>query len=251
MPDMKQNVRLKVRRQDNPRSLPYWDEFEVPYVERMNIVTCLMSILRNPVNVRGEKVAPVVWECNCLEEVCGACTMVINGRVQQSCSALVDQFEQPITLEPMTKFPVIRDLAVDRGAMFEMLKKVHAWIEIDGSHNMGPGPKQDPNKSLKAYEFSRCMTCGCCCEACPQFNSHSPFIGAFAFGQVRLFNSHPTGRFNSSERLDSIMEMGGLADCGNVQNCFRACPKEIPLTDAIADLGWATTKRMVTKFLKE
>ena len=102
MPDMKQNVRLKVRRQDNPRSLPYWDEFEVPYVERMNIVTCLMSILRNPVNVRGEKVAPVVWECNCLEEVCGACTMVINGTVRQA--DIVRAFDiRPLALKRWVK----------------------------------------------------------------------------------------------------------------------------------------------------
>lgn len=49
---------------------------------------------------------------NCLEEVCGACSMVINGRARQSCSAIVDQLEQPIRLEPMSTFPVIRDLQV-------------------------------------------------------------------------------------------------------------------------------------------
>ena len=49
---------------------------------------------------------------NCLEEVCGACSMVINGRARQSCSAIVDQLEQPIRLEPMNTFPVIRDLQV-------------------------------------------------------------------------------------------------------------------------------------------
>ncbi len=242
-----QQVRLKIRRQDSPRSPSYWDEFEIPYKPRMNVISCLMDISRDPVNARGEKVAPVVWECNCLEEVCGACTMVINGQVRQACSALIDQLDQPVTLEPMTKFPIVRDLMVDRSKMFDTLKKVHAWVEIDGSHNMGAGPRQDPNESLKAYQYSRCMTCGCCCEACPQFNPHSPFMGAFAFGQVNLFNSHPTGKFNSNERLDVIMGMGGLTDCGNAQNCFRACPKSIPLTDAIAELGMDATKRAVKK----
>ena len=45
---------------------------------------------------------------NCLEEVCGACSMVINGRARQACSAIVDQLEQPIRLEPMSTFPVIQ-----------------------------------------------------------------------------------------------------------------------------------------------
>src|ERR687886_437600 len=84
---------------------------------------------------------PPAWEMNCLEQVCGICTMVINGRVRQSCSALVDQLEQPITLEPMTKFPNIRDLVVDRSRMFEDLKRIHGWIEIDGTYDLGAGPK--------------------------------------------------------------------------------------------------------------
>ena len=67
--------------------------------------------------------SPVTWDCNCLEEVCGSCTMLINGRVQQACTALVDNLEKPIVLEPMSKFPVIRDLQVDRERMFDNLKK--------------------------------------------------------------------------------------------------------------------------------
>ena len=57
----------------------------------MNVISALMEIRRNPVNAEGEKTTPVTWDMNCLEEVCGACSMVINGRPRQSCSALVDQ----------------------------------------------------------------------------------------------------------------------------------------------------------------
>ena len=73
---------------------------------------------------------------NCLEEVCGACSMVINGRARQSCSAIVDQLEQPIRLEPMSTFPVIRDLQVDRTRMFDNLKRMKAWIPIDGTYDL-------------------------------------------------------------------------------------------------------------------
>jgi len=248
---MQQMIRLKIRRQDGPNKTSYWENFEIPYKPEMNVVKCLMAIQQNPVNDRGEKTTPVIWECSCLEEVCGSCTMIINGKVRQSCSALIDQLAQPIILEPMSKFPVVRDLRVDRSKMFDTLKKIRGWINIDGYFNLGEGPRFNEKDRQKAYEFSRCMTCGCCCEACPQFNSRSPFIGAFAFGQVHLFNTHPTGKMNAHERLDAIMRMGGLAECGNAQNCFRACPKNIPLTDAIAELGWDTTKRAITKFLKE
>ncbi|WP_245294505.1 2Fe-2S iron-sulfur cluster-binding protein, partial [Rhizobium aegyptiacum] len=107
-------VKLIIKRQDNNESKPYEETFEIPYKENLNVIACLMEIRRNPVNAKGEKTTPVTWDMNCLEEVCGACSMVINGRARQSCSAIVDQLEQPIRLEPMSTFPVIRYLQVDR-----------------------------------------------------------------------------------------------------------------------------------------
>src|ERR1043165_5843009 len=123
------SVVIRIRRRDNPDSPQYWQEFELPYRPNLNIISCLMEIQKNPVTRDGKRVTPPVWNMNCLEQVCGICTMVINGRVRQSCSALVDQLDQPITLEPMTKFPNVRDLIVDRSPMFNHLKRVHAWIE--------------------------------------------------------------------------------------------------------------------------
>lgn len=246
MPD---TIYLKINRQDSPDSEPYWEEFEIGYQHSMNVISCLLEIERNPVNAKGKKTTPVVWECSCLEEVCGACSMVINGQVRQACSALVDQLSQPIVLEPMTKFPKVRDLKVDRTRMFEALKKVKAWIPIDGTHNLGPGPRMSPKDQEIGYELSRCMTCGCCLEACPQVNNRSPFIGASAISQVRLFNMHPTGKMYADERLDALMDKGGLADCGNAQMCVLACPKEIPLTTSIAEMEWEATKRMFRKLL--
>lgn len=97
-------VKLIIKRQDNSESKPYEESFEIPYKENLNVIACLMEIRRNPVNSKGEKTTPVTWDMNCLEEVCGACSMVINGRARQSCSAIVDQLEQPIRLEPMSTF---------------------------------------------------------------------------------------------------------------------------------------------------
>lgn len=246
---MASTIRLKIRRRDDPKSEPYWEDFELPYRPSLNVISCLMEIQKRPVNAKGEKTTPVAWDCSCLEEVCGACSMVINGHVRQACSTLVDRIAQPMTLEPMSKFPCIRDLRVDRQKMFESLKRVKAWIPIDGTHDLGPGPRVGPADQQVAYELSRCMTCGCCLEACPQVNDRSDFIGAAPLSQVRLFNSHPTGRRNADERLDAIMGKGGLEDCGNAQMCVEACPKKIPLTTSIAALEWEATKRMLKKWL--
>jgi succinate dehydrogenase / fumarate reductase iron-sulfur subunit len=260
MPDTKTD-RLKIRRQDGPDKAKTrrWEEFEVEWRPQMNIISALMEIQKNPVTSDGRTVAPVAWEAVCLEEVCGSCSMVINGRVRQACSAFVDQLapggssggppEGKITLEPMSKFPLVRDLVVDRSRMFEDLKKVHAWIALDGWHELGPGPRQSQEQQEEAYPLSRCMTCGCCLEACPQINDSSKFIGPAAINQVRLFNLHPSGRMHSAERLESLMGEGGIAECGKAQNCVEVCPKEIPLVDSIAHVARQTTKHMLFGWL--
>lgn len=250
-PCMAKQVHLKVRRQKAPGSQPYWEEFFVEYRPNMNIVSLLMAVQRNPVNSKGETVEPVIWECNCLEEVCGACTMLINGRVRQACSTLVDRLPAPVVLQPLTKFPVLRDLQIDRSIMFENLKKVKAWIEIDGTYDLGPGPRLAEKTRQWAYELSKCMTCGCCMEACPNVNSKSKFIGPAPISQVRLFNAHPLGEMNKEERLEALMQEGGIAGCGNSQNCVKVCPKAIPLTVSIAELNKETVIYGIKKWLRK
>ncbi len=209
-----------------------------------------MEIRKHPVTSGGERVAAPVWESNCMEEVCGACSMIINGTPRQACSALVDQLAQPIVLEPLSKFPLIRDLLVDRSRIFLGLKKVKAWIEIDGAWDVHVGaPRISPQQWAETYLFSRCMSCGCCMEACPQFGPKQDFLGPAVLGQVMLKNVHPTGRYDKSERLHAIMGVGGLSDCGNAQNCVRVCPKEIPLTTAIGHLGRQVTAQWVKDVL--
>lgn len=247
--DMSENtIRLSIKRQSDVNSPSFIEEFFIPYRSNMNVISALMEIRKNPVNAKGEKTTAVVWESVCLEEVCGACSMVINGKPRQACSTLIDQLEQPIRLEPLSTFPVVRDLMVDRQRMFDSLKKVKAWIPIDGTYDLGPGPRMPEATRQWAYELSKCMTCGCCLEACPNVNDKSSFIGPAPLSQVRLFNVHPTGAMNKEERLAAIMGEGGITACGNSQNCVQVCPKGIPLTTSIADLNRQTTIQSFKSF---
>lgn len=228
----------------------YWEEFELELEPFANVISALMKILENPLNRQGERVAPVVWEQGCLEEVCGSCSMLINGKPRQACTALIEPIikatgNRTITLAPFSKFPLVRDLVIDRSIMFENLKKVHGWIDNDGAYDRGPGPKISQATQEVMYAISQCMTCGCCVEACPQSTSHSSFVGPQIFAQVRLFNAHPTGRMQKSVRLHALMEPGGIADCGNAQNCQRVCPRHVPLTDSIAAIGRDTTTQAI------
>jgi succinate dehydrogenase / fumarate reductase iron-sulfur subunit len=239
----------------------------------MNVISVLQKIAAQATTIDGKKVAPVAWDCGCLEEVCGSCTMVINGRVRQSCSALVDRLveENPdgIELRPMSKFPVVRDLVVDRRRLFRSLERVKAWVPVDDSFDHGAGPRISPEDQGEAYPLSECMSCGCCLEACPQFTRievarregetdeayaarrneafDKGFVGAHAISQAMLFNAHPTGKMIADERMAALTDQGGIQMCGNAQNCVAVCPKSIPLTRSIARAGRAATLWAIKK----
>jgi succinate dehydrogenase iron-sulfur subunit len=238
-------VLFKIKRQSTPNAKAYWEEFELPWHSGTNVISSLMEIAANPVTRDGKPTTPITYDSNCLEEVCGSCAMLINGRARMACSALVDKLEQPIRLEPFSKFPVVRDLAVDRSVLFENLKAVKAWIPIDGSYDLGPGPRVTMQEQEVAYPLSRCISCCCCMEVCPQFNEDTGFVGAAAISQVRLFNTHPTGVALKRERLAALMEDGGIQECGFAQNCVETCPKDIPLTRSIAEVGGEVMKQAV------
>src|SRR6516162_11248481 len=100
---MASNVIIKIKRQNTPNSESYWEEFELPYKPGRNVTSALMEIAANPVTRDGKKTTPITYDSNCLEEVCGSCAMLINGRARMACSALIDNLEHPIRLEPFSK----------------------------------------------------------------------------------------------------------------------------------------------------
>ncbi|MGH9684758.1 MAG: succinate dehydrogenase iron-sulfur subunit [Candidatus Acidiferrales bacterium] len=228
---------VRVKRQQRPDESVRWEEFELRYRPHMNVITCLRDIWEKPFTRNGAESTPVSYEANCLEEVCGACAMLINGMPRQACSALVDSLEKPIRLEPLTKFPLVRDLQVDRSKMFEDLQRTKCWIPIDGTYALGEGPRISPAVQEVGYPLARCITCGNCLEICPKVNQHTNFVGAAIVSQVRLFNMHPTGSMHAGERLDALMGPGGIQDCDNAQNCVKVCPKGIPLIESLAAIN--------------
>jgi len=245
MADHNNNVVIRIKRQDTPNSRSYWEEFELAWKPGMNVTSSLMDIAANPVTRDGKKTTPITYDSNCLEEVCGSCAMLINGRARMACSALVDKLERPIKLEPFSKFPVVRDLSVDRSVLFENLKAVKAWVPVDGTYDLGAGPRMPMEEQEHAYPLSRCISRCCSMEACPQFNESTGFVGAAAISQVRLFNTHPTGAALKRERLAALMGDGGIQECGYAQNCVEVCPKDIPLTRSISEVGRDVMKQAI------
>ena len=234
---MPSTIKVEIKRQSTPDAPSTTEKFEVLYRPGMNITSLLGEIALNPVDVSGKPTTPITYDSNCLEEICGSCAMLINGKARMACSALVDKLEQPIRLAPLSKFPVVRDLAVDRSVLFENLKKIKAWVPIDGSYDLGAGPKQAPQIQEQRYPLSNCISCTICMEVCPQFNDATGFVGAATIAQAKLFNMDPSGAVLKEERLRALAGDGGIQECGFAQNCVQACPKQLPLTEAISDMG--------------
>jgi succinate dehydrogenase / fumarate reductase iron-sulfur subunit len=272
-PESAQCFDVRILRQNHPESASYWQRFRLKREQGLNVTGVLQRIAAHPRTESNQAVAPIAYEANCLEEVCGSCTMLINGRVRQACSALVDRLLEDIPgqieLRPMSKFPVIRDLVVDRRRLFRALEKLESWIPVDGYYDLGPGPRQSQESQQQAYPLSQCMSCGCCLEACPQYarvdvQSHAgetddqfrsrqdniydrAFVGAHAMSQVVLVNSNPTGQMTAKNRVEALIAPGGIQNCGKAGNCQAVCPKEIPLMTSWARAGRAATIHVLRK----
>ncbi len=244
---------VKVTRQASPDAPARTESFAIPYRRNMNITSVLGEIALNPTTTDGKESTAIAYDANCLEEICGSCAMRINGKAMMACSALVDKLlgsDDTITLAPLSKFPVVRDLAVDRSVLFENLKRVKAWVPVDGTYDLGPAPRQFPQIQEQRYPLSNCISCTICMEVCPQFNDVTNFVGAATIAQAKLFNMDPAGAVLKEDRLRALSGDGGVQECSFAQNCVQACPKQLPLTEAISDIGRDVFVQQVKDFFR-
>jgi succinate dehydrogenase / fumarate reductase iron-sulfur subunit len=131
-------------------------------------------------------------------------------------------------LEPLSKFPLLRDLSVDRDAMRTALTRAHAHFSAPISAGADPGA---------LATLDRCTGCGACVEACPETSSRDEFVGPAALNDARFLNELAGESGRRRTRLAHVMGTGGVASCGKAQNCVEACPDQIPLFESILALN--------------
>ena len=125
----------------------------------------------------------------------------------------------------MKKFPVVRDLIVDRSVMRENLIAIHNWLEVEVRHSQ-------KNVDL-AYDAPRCIQCGCCLEVCPNFTAGESFFGAAAFVPAsRILSQLP-----KDKKYDLVKEYGKhiYSGCGKSLSCHNICPVRIDIEHKLSN----------------
>lgn len=218
---------MRIKRQNSFEAEAFYQTILRDCDAETNIATLLREINAEEIlDIDGIPVGEIAWECSCLQKKCGACAMRINGMPRLACDTKIgDLKSKTVTLEPLKKFPVVRDLIVDRSVLRENLIALHNWLESEAT-------KSRKTVDL-AYDASRCIQCGCCLEVCPNFTAGESFFGAAAFVPAsRILSQLPNGKKN-----DLVQEYGKhiYNGCGKSLSCHDICPVGIDVEHKLSN----------------
>lgn len=233
---------MRIKRQNSFEAEAFYQIILRDCDAETNIATLLREINAEEVlDIDGDPVGEIAWECSCLQKKCGACAMRINGVPRLACDTKIgDLKSKTVTLEPLKKFPVVRDLIVDRSVLRENLIALHNWLESEAT-------KSRKTVDL-AYDASRCIQCGCCLEVCPNFTAGESFFGAAAFVPAsRILSQLPNGKKN-----DLVQEYGKhiYNGCGKSLSCHDICPVGIDVEHKLSNSNAVAVWKRFLRFFK-
>jgi succinate dehydrogenase / fumarate reductase iron-sulfur subunit len=220
---------LKIKRFQKEKDTPSRvDTFQVEPRTGMNLLEALLRI-------QDQEDPTLSFRYSCRGAVCGSCAMKVNGELVLACRTQVRELlGNPVFIEPLPYFPVIRDLIVDMSAFFENYRKIEPFLH--GSRVMPHSEylmTEEERKSIDPY--IQCILCGICFGACPAFKRDSRFLGPAMLAKAYRFLADSRDR-RVREILDSVNKQTGVWGCNTVFQCVKVCPKEVPPTHAIIAL---------------
>ena len=215
---------IRILRRKNRDAEPYWQSFFYTPEERGETVASALTRLneREPLtDTKGDPVSCIRWECSCLQKKCGACAMVINGRPMLACDAFLEELGRTIELKPLSKFPPVCDLTVDRSVLFRNLSEMNTWLKSEAVLSEKVTPY--------AHEASRCLQCGCCLEVCPGFMPEGRFFGMSSMvPYARIISEMPAEKKRDlKEKYRKHIYDG----CGKSLACRNICPAGINIEE--------------------
>ena len=222
-------MKIRVLRQKNRDTEPYWETFDYDGDRGISVAGLLdfLNYHDDIINDKGEKTGRIGWECSCLQGVCGACAMVIDGKPALACETFLKNLNaDEISIRPLRKFPVIHDLIVDRSIIHENLKKADIFIE--------EYKPLDREKHDLQYNAAKCLKCGLCLEVCPNYSSGKNFFGAVFVNDCYLVQKRNADK---AKDIKKVYEKRVGSGCSKSLSCMDVCPMKIDMVASMASLN--------------
>jgi succinate dehydrogenase / fumarate reductase iron-sulfur subunit len=221
-------VQLKIRR-FNPEAdrKPWWGKYEVEVEPTDQVLDALHY-------VKWYQDGTLTLRRSCAHGVCGSDAMRINGRNRLACKVLIKDAGRKITVEPILGLPVIKDLVVDMEPFMAHYRSVLPFL-INEEPPPGTERLQTIEERERFDDTTKCILCAACTTSCPSFWAKGEYVGPAAIVQAHrfIFDSRDQA---SQERLNILADSDGVWRCRTIYNCTEACPREIQVTQAIAEV---------------
>mgnify|MGYP002713016060 CR=1 FL=1 len=230
-------VNMRIRR-FNPEkdAKPYWGEYTI------NDVNPNDSVLDALHRVKWEQDGTLTLRRSCAHGVCGSDAMRINGANMLACKTLVSRLGKEgaasvkIQIEPILGLKVIKDLVVDMEPFFDNYKSVKPYfINNSAVPENGRERLQSIEDRARFDDTTKCILCAACTSSCPSFWADDRYVGPAAIVQAHrfIFDTRDEGY---EDRLAVVGDSMGVWRCRTNFNCTNACPREIEVTKAIAEV---------------
>jgi succinate dehydrogenase / fumarate reductase iron-sulfur subunit len=221
-------VKLKIRR-FNPETdkKPWWGQYEVEMEPTDRVLDALHT-------VKWYQDGTLTLRRSCAQGICGSDAMRINGRNRLACKVLIKEVGNKITVEPILGLPVVKDLVVDMEPFMAHYRSVLPYLV-----NEEPPPVTERLQSIEERDrfddTTKCILCAACTTSCPSFWARGEYVGPAAIVQAHRFIFDSRDRA-SQERLQILADPNGVWRCRTIYNCTEACPRDIQVTQAIAEV---------------
>lgn len=232
---------LRIRRLNREKSNKgWWGEYVLDDVHATDTVLDLLH------RVKWERDGTLALRRSCGHGVCGSDAMRINGVNALACKTLVARLADgkdkvKIQVEPILGMEVEKDLIVDMEPFFEHYRSIMPYFVNDSPPPAdGRERLQSPEDRARFDDTTKCILCAACTSSCPSFWADGRYIGPAAIVQSHrfIFDSRDQA---TDERLEATGGTFGVWKCRTVFNCTNACPREIEVTKAIAEVKMAIT----------
>ena len=239
----KKQISIKVKRyRPTEDSEPYFQEYKIPVKPDMVVLDALNYIKDN---VDGS----LTYRWSCRMGVCGSCGSNVNGKPKITCETFIDDVGDNLTVEPMARFPIIKDLVVDIDSFMTKLKDVKPWIINETEKPIEKGENLQTPEQVDLYkQQSMCINCMLCYSACPVVGTEDDFIGPAALALSYRYNMDSRDQ-GEKERLKITSSEEGVYGCSWIGECTSVCPKNVDPAIAIQKLKLTGSLQTIKELL--